>query len=203
MKGEQRTILAILSAIEQQGYQCALVGGLAVSVRARPRFTKDVDFAVAVETDAEAEGLIRALYARGYEVRQVLEHKPSGRLATVRLSTTRSKATDPDVDLLFASSGIEKEVVKASERVEIAEGLRVPVATRGHLIALKVLAYEERRGQDKDDILALFEKADPADLGEAKKALLLIAERGFERGKNLDEELDRFLSLSRQRKQGS
>ncbi len=94
-------------------------------------------------------------------------------------------------------------MVKASQRVEIAEGLRVPVATRGHLIALKVLAYEERRGQDKDDILALFEKADPADLGEAKKALSLITERGFERGKNLDEELDRFLSLSRQRKQGS
>ncbi len=93
--------------------------------------------------------------------------------------------------------------MKASERVEIAEGLHVPVATRGHLIALKGLAYEERRGQDKDDILALFEKADPADLGEAKKALLLITERGFERGKNLDEELDRFLSLSRQRKQGS
>ena len=203
MIGDKKTVIAILSDIEQQGYHCALVGGLAVSVRARPRFRKDVDFAVAAETDAEAEGLIRALYARGYEVRQVLEHKPSGRLATVRLSTTRSRATDPDVDLLFASSGIEKEVVKASERVEIAEGLRVPVATRGHLIALKVLAYEERRGQDKDDILALFEKADPADLGEAKKALLLIAERGFERGKNLDEELDRFLSLSRQRKQGS
>ena len=113
------------------------------------------------------------------------------------------ESSTTSVDLLFASSGIEKEVVKASERVEIAEGLYVPVATRGHLIALKVLAYEERRGQDKDDILALFEKADPADLGEAKKALLLIAERGFERGKNLDEELDRFLSLSRQRKQGS
>lgn len=197
MAGDKDTIVAVLADIERQGYQCALVGGFAVSVRARPRFTKDVDFAVAVKTDDEAEALVRALYARGYVVRQVLEHKPTGRLATVRLSLPGSPGTEPDVDLLFASSGIETEIVQASERTEMAGGLHVPVATRGHLLALKVLAYEARRPQDMDDILSLLEKADPADIGEAKQALSLITRRGFERGKNLDEELDRFLSLSR------
>jgi hypothetical protein len=39
----------------------ALVGGLAVSARAEPRFTRDADLAVAVARDAEAEALIRAL----------------------------------------------------------------------------------------------------------------------------------------------
>ncbi len=33
----------------------ALVGGLAISVRSVPRFTKDLDFAVAVANDSEAE----------------------------------------------------------------------------------------------------------------------------------------------------
>jgi hypothetical protein len=45
------------------GVRCALVGGLAVSARTEPRFTRDADLAVAVASDAEAESLIRALYA--------------------------------------------------------------------------------------------------------------------------------------------
>ena len=46
----------------------ALVGGLAVSVRARPRFTNDLDLAVAVETDQEAESLVYALTMQSYRV---------------------------------------------------------------------------------------------------------------------------------------
>ncbi len=33
------------------GYSAALVGGLAVSARSRERFTRDIDFAVAVASD--------------------------------------------------------------------------------------------------------------------------------------------------------
>jgi hypothetical protein len=41
------------------GVRWALVGGLAVYARAIPRFTKDLDFAVAVANDAEAEDVVR------------------------------------------------------------------------------------------------------------------------------------------------
>jgi len=41
----------------------ALVGGLAVSARAEPRLTRDVEVAVAVAGDAEAEPLMQALVA--------------------------------------------------------------------------------------------------------------------------------------------
>lgn len=41
----------------------ALVGGLGVSARTEPRFTRDADVAVALANDAEAEALIAA---RGY-----------------------------------------------------------------------------------------------------------------------------------------
>lgn len=44
----------------------ALVGGLAVSAPAIPRFTKDLDFAIAVASDAEAEEVVRRLDTRGY-----------------------------------------------------------------------------------------------------------------------------------------
>lgn len=54
------------------GYPWALVGGLAVSARAEPRFTRDVDFAVALKNDREAEALILAVQARGYRIDTVL-----------------------------------------------------------------------------------------------------------------------------------
>jgi hypothetical protein len=38
------------------GARWAVIGGLAVAFRAEPRFTKDVDLAVAVADDQEAEG---------------------------------------------------------------------------------------------------------------------------------------------------
>ena len=37
--------------LERAGCRWALLGGLAVSVRAEPRFTRDIDLAVAVESD--------------------------------------------------------------------------------------------------------------------------------------------------------
>ncbi|HEX9736615.1 MAG TPA: hypothetical protein VGG06_32015 [Thermoanaerobaculia bacterium] len=63
----------------------ALIGGLAVSARAEPRTTRDLDVAVAVESDREAEKVVLAMQDRGYKVDTLLEQETTGRLATVRL----------------------------------------------------------------------------------------------------------------------
>jgi len=60
----------------------ALIGGLAVSARTEPRFTRDADLAVAIGSDAEAEALIHNLRARGYGIEAILEQEAVGRLAT-------------------------------------------------------------------------------------------------------------------------
>jgi hypothetical protein len=52
-----RRIVADLAATS---HARALVGGLAVSVRTEPRFTRDADLAVAVTDDADAEALVMA-----------------------------------------------------------------------------------------------------------------------------------------------
>ncbi len=44
----------------------ALVGGLAVSIRSEVRFTRDVDLAVTVTSDAAMEALVLDLAAAGY-----------------------------------------------------------------------------------------------------------------------------------------
>lgn len=46
----------------------ALAGGFAVSARSEPRFTRDVDVAVAVADDAAAESLVHSLLSEGYRV---------------------------------------------------------------------------------------------------------------------------------------
>jgi Nucleotidyl transferase AbiEii toxin, Type IV TA system len=48
------------SDLEAIGARWAVIGGLAVAFRAEPRFTKDVDLAVAVADDQEAEGIVNA-----------------------------------------------------------------------------------------------------------------------------------------------
>jgi hypothetical protein len=55
--------------------QWALIGGLAISVRSVPRFTKDLDFAVAVAGDSEAEDVVHRLGGRGYRPVELLEQE--------------------------------------------------------------------------------------------------------------------------------
>ena len=170
----------------------ALVGGLAVSARTEPRFTRDADLAVALASDAEAEALIHSLRARDYGIEAVVEQEAVGRLATVRL-TRSSKLQAPVIDLLFASSGIETEVVAEAEPIELLPKLTIGVARTGHLIALKVLSRDDvTRPQDLVDLRALLGVASPAELTRAKHCLALIAARGYHRGRDLMSEMNRL-----------
>lgn len=167
----------------------ALVGGLAVSARTEPRFTRDADLAVALASDAAAEALIHSLRARGYGIEAVVEQEAVGRLATVRL--TRSTTLQaPVIDLLFASSGIEPEVVGEAEPIELLPKLTIGVARTGHLIALKVLSRDDvNRPQDLVDLRALLRVASSVELARTRQSLALIAARGYHRGRDLMSEL--------------
>jgi predicted nucleotidyltransferase len=166
---------------------------LAVAVRAEPRFTRDVDLALSVGGDDEAEALVHRLSQLGYAVLTHLEHDVTGRLASVRVQPPSEESEALVVDLLFASSGIEPEVVACSEMLEIVSGLAVHVARTGHLIALKLLATEEDRPQDRVDIRALISAADDDDIALARSAVGLIAERGYARGRDLTRALEEVL----------
>lgn len=107
-----------------------------------------------------------------------MEQDAVGRLGTVRLTRLREPA-NPVVDLLFASSGIEREIVAEADTIELLPQLHVRVATTAHLIALKVLARDDMtRPQDIGDLRALLRAASAADIGRARLALGLIAQRG-------------------------
>jgi hypothetical protein len=172
----------------------ALVGGLAVSARTEPRFTRDADLAVASASDAEAEALIHDLRARGYGIEAVVEQQAVGRLATVRL--TLANAPAPVIDLLFASSGIESEIVAEAEPLDLLQDFRIGVATTGHLIALKILSRDDvTRPQDLVDLRALLRVATSDELARARQALTMITTRGFHRSRELLVELEKLVAL--------
>jgi hypothetical protein len=187
----ERSLRRITSSLDEVGQPYALVGGLAVSVRAEPRLTRDADLAVAVDDDAQSEALIRRLTGMGYRAGALIEQDVVGRLATVRLTHT----SDGDLvsDLLFASSGIEREIVAAATPTEITPDISLNVAVTGHLIATKLLARDDRsRPTDADDLRALSLVASDADWSDATQAVDLIHERGYDRGRDLQASLIRL-----------
>ena len=182
----------IVRLLRETGARFALIGGIAVSYRSVERTTKDIDLAIAVESDSEAETLVRTLTGRGYRIATVIEQDEADRLSTVRLVSQVD--VEIQVDLLFASSGIEPEVVSAADEIEVFPNVSMPVADRASLIALKVLsANTKSRLKDILDLQNLLKNVLPNEIEEARNLLNLITERGYNRKKDLQKDLDSYI----------
>jgi len=102
------------------------------------------------------------------------------------VAATRTRSCD--------SSSISSASATISDEIELLPRLLVRVATIGHLIALKVLARDDvRRPQDAGDLRALLRIATALDVSQARSALRLIADRGYDRGRDLQTELEKLL----------
>lgn len=185
----------ILARLREHRVQSTLLGGLAISAWTEPRFTRDVDLAVAVRSDAEAEGLVRTLIGQGYRLLTPVEQSAASRMVTARLSPPSESDEGMIVDLLFASSGIETEIVDAAVELDIGASTPVRVARMGRLVALKLLAYDpETRPQDALDLNALRAVFDSDETKRADEACELITRRGYARGRDLSALLRNYSS---------
>lgn len=166
-----RTTLAdAVGFLEAEGVHYALIGGLAVSLRAQPRATVDVDMVIAADVErslqlAEAlEGTcFRPLFDDVAEVVQKAFILP-----------LRHRLTNVKVDLALGLSGFEQQAVARAERLALA-GTTVSVATAEDLLVMKVLAGRPQDDQDvRGLVIAQGDHLDwdyclrvAADLGEA------------------------------------
>jgi len=185
----ERALAAITRELDARNRRFALVGGLAVSVRAEVRFTRDVDIAVVAADDADAEQLVLELRQCGYRPVARVEHETMHRLSTVRLLGS----DEVKVDLLFASSGLEPEIVDGATRVDVAAAGSIPVAAAEELVAMKVLSMTEVRLQDRLDAQRLLQLVPDLSLNRVRTDLQRIAERGFDRGQDLTSKLNSLL----------
>lgn len=177
----EAALAAICRELRARSRKFALVGGLAVSVRAEVRFTRDVDLAVRVANDEDAEALVYDLRAVGYTPIATVEHQTRGRHSTARLLSCEGVK----VDLLFASSGIEDEIVGRATSVEVAGVGSIPVASAEELVAMKILSMTEARLQDRIDVQNLLEFVADIDIDRIRDDLARITERGFHREQDL------------------
>ena len=183
-------LLRAADELDRRGQPFALVGGLGVSIRGEVRFTRDVDLAITVSSDAETEALVLSLGTSGYTVVAVVEQEAMKRLATVRLKSPSTIV----VDLIAASSGIEAEVVARAEPVSLDEGATVRVARAEELLALKVLSMTSARPQDRIDARSLLDVNPSLDLGVVRDLLRSITGRGFHRAQDLEAKLEALLT---------
>ena len=89
----------IAKLLDERHQAWALVGGLAVSVRTEPRFTRDLDLAVAVVDDQSAEALVHSLNAVGFRALATVEQQATHRLATARMAPFGDKPQGMMLDL--------------------------------------------------------------------------------------------------------
>ncbi len=184
--------LALVAAeLLRRGQPFALVGGLAVSIRGEVRFTRDVDLAIVVASDAQTEALVRDLAPAGYSVLALVEQEERHRLATVRLRSPNGIV----IDLLAASAGIEREVVERAGPIAIEGAGTIPVARAEELLALKILSMTDARPNDRSDALSLLAVNPELDLHVVRDLLARITERGFHRNQDLAAKLAGLLAL--------
>ena len=169
--------------LTELGKGFALVGGIAVSALTAPRSTGDVDIAVAVADDGEAETVAGSFITAGYDVASLLEQDDTGRLAGVRV---HDAATGVGLDMMFAMCGVEPEIVASARQIEVLPGTVLPVASVGGLIVMKLLSRDDRRRpMDADDLRSLAEVATDGDWAEAHRLAELVIVRGAHRERDL------------------
>ena len=154
-----------------------------------PLSTRDVDIAVAVADDNEAEDVIYRLRAAGYSPVATVEHERHERLATARLRSPSGMV----VDLVFASSGIEGEVVREASTFDYPGVGEIPVAEPEELLAMKILSMTHDRLQDRIDALNLL-KCNEVDLSRVRRRLRDITTREYDRDQDLDAKLQSLLT---------
>ena len=129
--GESHQLTALqeaVTALKAAGIGCALIGGIAVGVRAGiPRATMDVD--LAVPTSVPRTQVVAALVDAGFEARGDHPHSVNFRHRT---GEPLQVAFDPEFD----------PAIERAEMVAVAE-IEIPVVVRTDLIVMKQRAADD------------------------------------------------------------
>ncbi len=128
-----------------------LIGAFAVSVRARPRATKDIDFLVlADEPNYFYKELTSLVTVMGYqtEFRKSELNDPIPFLIRVY-----DKEKNPIADFIIACREWEKEVINSSDLVSLPPQIDIPVPLEEDLVVLKIVGGNAQDIIDAQEVL--------------------------------------------------
>jgi predicted nucleotidyltransferase len=146
---------------EGSGVPHAIIGGVAASLRSRPRTTQDVDVLIFLDLPAWPEFLEKGR-TFGF-VPRVADALAFARRANVLL--LRHEPTGTPVDMSFGVLPFEQEAVERAQRIELTSGVTVRVPRPEDLLVMKAVAH---RGKDLVDIEAILEAHPDLDLERAR-----------------------------------
>lgn len=184
-----RAVELLAEACEAKSIHYALIGGLALVVRARPRFTQDVDLLIDVP-QLVLSGLLDDLQEAGFEfetvkvIRQYVdEHFTAIRFGSVQIDWL--KPVLPLYSRVLADASLQPWTTGRPIRVATAEGL----------ILTKMSAF---RAQDQADIEALLAaNRDSLDVGLIRREWSAVAVGEDERTQWLERAIARVIPPSK------
>jgi hypothetical protein len=180
-----RALELLARAFEARSIRYALIGGVATSMRGRPRFTQDIDVLLDVPQFA-LPGLLDELARLGFALDRdkairefVREHMTSFRFGSVR------------IDWLKPVLPLYSRALADASRLPWTEGHFLPVASPEGLILTKLVSF---RPQDQLDIeTLLIANRDQIDLDLVRREWSAVATGDEARTKWLDDAISRLL----------
>ncbi|WP_210420409.1 nucleotidyl transferase AbiEii/AbiGii toxin family protein [Aquisphaera giovannonii] len=138
---------SLATAFDARSVRYALIGGLALGLRGRPRFTRDVDFLLEIP-QVVLPGLLEDLKERGFEIdpTEVIRQYTQEHLTSFPFGHVR-------VDWLRPVLPLYSRVLADATPLAWTEGHSVRVANAEGLILTKMVAF---RPQDLVDIEVLL-----------------------------------------------
>jgi predicted nucleotidyltransferase len=141
-------LAALTLELQQRGLHFMLIGGQAVLLHGRPRFTEDVD--VTLAAGPAALPLVRAA-CEALDLSPLAEDPDAFARRTFVLPV-RQTASRIRVDFIFSTTDYEAQAVARATRVLLA-GAQVPFATAEDLLIHKLFAGRPRDIEDAEGIV--------------------------------------------------
>jgi hypothetical protein len=143
------TLADAVAMLDARGIGCAVIGGLAVSLRGLPRMTVDVDLVIHADVD---DGLRIARDLPSTPFMPLFEGVEEV-VASAFILPLRHRTTGVRVDLAIGMSGFERDAVRRATPVTVGD-TQLPVVSVEDLLVMKALAG---RPQDEADIRGLVD----------------------------------------------
>jgi predicted nucleotidyltransferase len=149
----------LLSRFDNRG---VIIGGAAVSILGRARFTEDVD-AMFLVSNKDLPRLLAIAKEEGIEPRvdNVVDFARKNRILLLKHTST-----DTGIDISLGALPFEEEMVERSELHEVDETLQLRLPTPEDLIIMKAIAH---RPKDLEDIRTIADKYPNMDIERIKR----------------------------------
>lgn len=150
-----KAVQALVELLDNTHTPYVVIGGLAVTLTAKPRFTEDIDIVIWVESSARARVMEQA-GLHGFTPRV---EKPLEFAAQTNMLLLKHDPTEIDIDLSCGALPFELEMIERARSIDLP-GMTLRVATTEDLIITKAVALRE---QDVADIKTLIDASDALD----------------------------------------